>query len=62
MIITGALCNKCGESIYWHTHLGKVYVVKWLRDAGWSVGKRDNDGQERTLCPKCREKSRKNIK
>jgi hypothetical protein len=48
MIYAGAMCDKCGKSVEYN-HVGKTHIRRWLREEGWSFGKRD-------LCPNCRKK------
>lgn len=52
----GAICEKCGRVQAYSTVQGVVRLTKWLREDGWSVGKRNKE--EYLLCPNCRSKKR----
>lgn len=48
MIVTGIICDSCHYYLVWN-HNGKMRIIKWAREKGWSIGKQ-------TLCPMCRKK------
>jgi hypothetical protein len=47
MLISGAICDKCGVARYAHGIHTKKEIIKTLRKAGWTIGKR-------TICSKCK--------
>lgn len=44
-IIASAICDQCGRKASYN-HVGKTHIKRWLREEGWSFGKKD-------LCPIC---------
>lgn len=51
-IFTGVQCDKCKREHAWDVHLGKLHLIAWAREDGWSHGKQD-------LCPNCKRKQKK---
>lgn len=60
MLISGAICDKCGKQALWTTNMNKGIAISRIRREGWSVNPnvRNENGYktERTLCPMCRKK------
>lgn len=60
MLISGAICDKCGKQELWTTNMNKGIAISRIRGEGWSVNpnviNEAGHKTERTLCPKCRKK------
>lgn len=56
---TGAICNKCGDTLSYFGIRGKVRTTELIREKGWSVSKEADTDLDITLCPKCRKRKRK---
>lgn len=52
MIYTVVICDECG-CLEVSEYVQKTHMICWLREKGWSFGKR-------CLCPKCSGKRKKN--
>lgn len=44
---TEMYCDGCGAIRHYNGCIGKVYMKRWARKDGWSIGKWD-------LCPNCK--------
>lgn len=56
MLMTGAVCEGCGETFFLRGHASKKELVTHLRSKGWSVGRGTGGMGERTCCPFCKRK------
>lgn len=58
-VIACAVCDRCGDNKIYN-HIGKTYIVKWIREEGWSVTRKNK--KDIVLCPVCKHKKKKFIK
>lgn len=54
-ISTEMHCDACGELLFKHGAVGRVYMEKKARKEGWQIGKYH-------LCPKCKKKGISQLK
>ena len=52
-LVSGFICDHCGNAAMWNGHIGKIDLIDIARGAGWSASV--NKAKEiRILCPNCR--------
>lgn len=54
-LFLGVECENCGKTLTW-SHAGKQLMMRWSRERGWSVSRKDR--QDICYCPECRKKKK----